>query len=542
MDCVDQLYLNGTFYTMEAEGKAVEALAVRDGRIVFAGSSADARALSAAEVIDLQGAPVLPGLTDSHIHLVMDCEAKQRVDLKSAASIGEVLSALQARAKELGPDRWVQGTGLHIERLREQRFPNRWELDRVSTEQPVLVQTYCGHAFMLNSKALKLAGIDRNFTYPIEGLVDHDSSGEVNGIVREGIYNDILVPLMGPILPDYTSKKEALAKELADCAAAGFTCISTYTAYSGDPLEYVYQYLDLDREGRLPVRIVLNSSAPLARSIGAVTGFGSDKVMLGAKKLFSDGSLSSRSAALLQDYSDAPGVNGVLVCTQAEMNERVLDAYSYGMEVSIHAIGDRALEMVLTAIENAVAQCGVKKRFRIVHAMLCAPGHIDRMKKLPVVLDVQPVFLRNWTELCEPRIGAERMKRFMPLRSYFDAGLTVTGGSDAPVEDFNPFIGIQCAVTRQDLAGNPPAGLVPEQRISIYEAVSMFTRNAAYCTNQEGVRGTLSVGKFADFVVLNKDIFKTKPGEIYKTEVMQTVVGGKVVYRKQGSLKGRKIV
>ena len=532
MYCVDKVYLNGKFYTMENEGETVEAIAVRDGKIVFTGTTEEAEKLSAGEVVDMKKSPILPGMTDSHIHLVMDCEAKQRADLKNAASIEEVLSLMREKERTLEPGRWAQGTGLHIERLKERRFPNRHELDRVSLDRPVLVQTYCGHAFMLNSKAMELAGINKEFKYPIAGLVDYDDNGEPNGIVREGIYNDILVPLMGPILPTYEVKKQALAKELMDCARAGFTCISTYTAYSGDPLEYLYQYQELDQENRLPVRIVMNSSAPLARTIGAVTGVGNDKVMLGARKFFSDGSLSSRSAALLEDYSDEPGTRGVLVRSQEEMNKEILDAYSYGMEISIHAIGDHAMDMVLNAAENAVAKCGVKKRIRIIHAMLPAKGHIERMKNLPVILDVQPVFLRNWVELCESRIGAERMKHFIPLREYFDAGLIVTGGSDAPVEDFNPFIGIQCAVTRQDLAGNPPGGLVPEQKISVYEAVSMFTKNAAYCTNQEKKRGTISVGKFADFIVLNKDLFTAEQHKIYETEVIETVLGGQTVYKK----------
>lgn len=530
MNCVDKIYRNGKFYTMEQEGAFVEAAAVRDGRFVFLGTDEAAEELTADEVIDLKGASVLPGMTDTHMHLVMDCEARQRADLRDVHSIAEILELLKAQNARLEPGRWAQGTGLHIERLEEGRFPNRYELDQVSTERPVLVQTYCGHAFMLNSKALEIAGIKKGFKWPIDGLVDFDENGEPVGIVREGIYNDLLLPAMGPILPTYEVKKKALAEELAECARRGLTCVSTYTSYSGDPLEYLYQYKEIEEEQGLPIRIVLNSSAPLARSIGAVTGIGNEKLMLGAKKLFSDGSLSSRSAALLEAYSDEPGNYGVLVHDQEKMNAEVLEACQYGMEVSIHAIGDRAMEMVISAIENAVQSCQVKQRFRIIHAMLPAEGHIERMRKLPVILDVQPVFIRNWVDLCEERIGKERIRSFLPLKSYMEAGLIVTGGSDAPVEDINPFLGISCAVTRSVPGEESGKRLVPEEGLSVFEAVSMYTRNAAWCTGQEKVRGTISIGKYADFIVLDRDIFEIAPEEIHKLQVQRTVLGGNTVF------------
>lgn len=252
--------------------------------------------------------------------------------------------------------------------------------------------------------------------------------------------------------------------------------------------------------------------------------------MIGAKKLFSDGSLNSRSAALFEGYSDEPETYGVLVHDQKEMNKEVLEAYQYGMEVSVHAIGDRAMEMVITAAENAVKVCGVKKHFRIIHAMLPAAGHIERMKKLPVILDVQPIFLRNWVDLCEERIGKERMQHFMPLKSYMDAGMVVTGGSDAPVEDINPLLGIECAVTRTVPGEESGKALVPKECISVFQAVSMFTKNAAFCTDQEKVRGTITPGKLADFIVLSKDIFTIPKKEIHKIKVEKTIKGGVIVY------------
>ncbi|MCC2253610.1 amidohydrolase [Ruminococcus sp. CLA-AA-H200] len=526
----DKVFINGKFYTMESEGKYAEAVAVKDGKFIFVGTTEEAVELAKGEIIDLQGAPVLPAFTDTHIHLVMDCEARQRADLKGACSIGEVLKLMKEKAENIPHGRWVQGTGLHIEHIKEQRFPDRHDLDKIAKDVPILVQSYCGHIFMLNSKALEKAGIGKGFKWHIDGLVDFDDDGEPTGIVREGIYNDCILPAMGPILPTYDIKKEALYGELKECVKNGIVCASTYTSYSGDPLEYLYQYKELEDEGRLPVRIILNSSAPLAKSIGAVTGIGNENIMIGAKKLFSDGSLNSRSAALFEGYSDEPETYGVLVHDQKEMNKEVLEAYQYGMEVSVHAIGDRAMEMVITAAENAVKVCGVKKHFRIIHAMLPAAGHIERMKKLPVILDVQPIFLRNWVDLCEERIGKERMQHFMPLKSYMDAGMVVTGGSDAPVEDINPLLGIECAVTRTVPGEESGKALVPKECISVFQAVSMFTKNAAFCTDQEKVRGTITPGKLADFIVLSKDIFTIPKKEIHKIKVEKTIKGGVIVY------------
>ena len=534
MITADILYVNGRFYTMKAPGDTVEAVAVLNGKIVFTGSLQKAGQIPAEKVVDLKGKPVIPGFTDTHLHLIMDCQEREKVNLTEADSISQVIDLMKERQAQMKEtDQWLMGAGLHVERLKEGRFPNRHELDRISKERPIYIFSYCHHAGMANTKALALAGIGKGFRPEVEGTVEFEEDGSPSGIVREMAYDNYFVPVMNDRITDPAYRKALMEKLAPAYSKMGMTTLHTFSSFAGDPLEYLYMYQELEEEGKLPFRIRLNSSAPLAVSIGAVTGMGSDMVKYGAKKIFCDGSLSSRSAALIEPYADAPEQKGILFYSQEELTRQIKEAYEYGMETAIHAIGDRAMEMVLNGIEEAIKTARPSRkgmRFRLIHDILLKESHIRRMKALPVILDVQPIFIRNWVRLARERVGTERLDYFLPFRTFLENGLIVTGGSDAPVDDVNPMIGIQCAVTRQDLTGFPPEGLCPGEAISVYDAVCLYTKNAAYCCNEENERGTLEKGKFADFIVLDRDIFQTDPHGIHKIQVIRTVVGGKTVY------------
>lgn len=529
----DVVYLNGKIYTMTSEGEMVEAIAVLNGKIVFTGTTEEASALNGKRVVDLEGKTVIPGFTDTHLHLMMDCEERLKVNLLNAASIEEVISLMKEKADaEPQENGWLMGATLHVEKLKEERFPNRYELDRISETRPIVITSYCHHTAMVNSKALELAGIGKGFQPETEGTIDVDENGEPNGIIRETAYGLYLEPLMDVDLSDNEFRKSILQKQAATYSSMGITTFQTYSALGDEMAEYLYTYQELEEEGKLPFRIIVNSAADLPKSVGLVSGIGTDKVKYGAKKIFSDGSLNSRSAALIEPYSDAPEEKGILYYTQEELTAQIREGYEYGMEVSIHTIGDQSMEMVLNGIEQTLAEVEGKRntRFRIIHAMVVNENQIERMKRLPIILDTQPVFLRNWGEALFDRVGEERAQLFIPLRRYLDEGLLVTAGSDAPVEDVAPLIGIQCAVTRQDLNGKPEGGLIPDQRISVYEAVCLFTKNAAYCTNEEKLKGTLETGKLGDFIVLDRDIFHTEPSDIHNIRILKTVLGGKEVF------------
>lgn len=532
MLAADRTFFNGNIYTMTSEGDQVNALVVYDEKIIFAGSNEEALEFPAKSKVDLKGKTVLPGFTDTHLHFMMDCEFKQSVNLVDANSIDDIIKRMKEREKELVDGQWLIGARMHIERLKEQRYPVRQELDLISKDRPIIVKSYCEHAVIANSKAMELAGIGKGFVPKIKGTVEFDENGLPTGITRETLFAEKFAPLIGNVLGDPGVKKAAIIKNLEEYSSKGLTTIHTFSALSGDPEEYIYTYKELDEEDKLPLRVIINSTVDLPRGFGAVSGFGNDKIKFGAKKIFCDGSLVSRSAALMEPYSDAKDQYGIAVYNQDELNQQIKEAYDYGMEVAAHAIGDRGIEMVLTAIENAYdPKAEHKNRFRLIHAILPKQDQIERMKKLPLILDVQPIFIRNWVgPAAEQRVGPDRVKLFLPFRTYIDNGLCLTGGTDAPVEDVNPLFGIQCAVTRQDLNGFPEEGFLPEQAVSVYEAVSMFTKNAAYCTNEETIRGTLENGKRADLIVLSQDIFKVPHHNIHKIRVENTVLGGRTVF------------
>ncbi len=528
----DKLFINGEIYTLKEEGDKIEAVAVNNGKIVFTGSNKEAENISAEEVIDLKGNTVLPGFTDTHMHLGITCYRKQSIDLLNAKSINDVIEKIKNKAEQTIEGEWITAINLHKSKLSENRFPLRWELDKASVKHPILISSYCGHANMVNSLALELAEIKKGFVPSVEGIIEFDKDGEPNGIVRENAYDDYFAPLNSSVpLADYKKRKLEYENELKRAASLGITTLHTYSSLTGDPLEYLYLYQDLEKENRLPVRIVMSSSAELPKSIGAKTGLGNEKVKYGAKKIFCDGSLSSHSAALLEPYSDEPDKMGVLMNSQDELNKQFKEAYDYGMEIAVHAIGDKGVEMVLNAIEEVYYENPRNDaRFRIIHALVLNKNQINRMKKLPVILDMQPIFMKNWVDLAEKRIGKERIQLFMPFKTLIDEDIIVTGGSDLPVEDINAFIGIQCIVTRQNLEGYPEGGFVPKERVSVYEAIEMFTKNAAYCSYEENIKGTIEIGKLADFIIIDRNIFDIDLNEISRIKVIKTYLGGEEVF------------
>ena len=531
----DYIFLNGNFYTMRQPDETFEAMAVLNGRIVAVGDTKTIRKIEARQEIDLEGKTILPGFMDTHMHFIMDADDRQKVELLQADSIDDIISRMKAQdSPDASPEEWLVGRSIHVENIKEGRFPDRHELDRISTERPVFLFTYCRHTGMGNTKALELAGIGKGFVPEVEGTVEFEEDGSPSGIIRETAYNRYFSPIMDANLDSAAYRKKLAKKFAPEYSKAGLTTLHSYSTISAEPLEYLYMYLELEEEGLLPFRVRMSSAMPLAKTIGAATGLGSDKIKYAAKKLMVDGSLSSRTAALTEPYSDAPEEDGLLLYTQEELDAEMIDAYRNDMQISVHAIGDRAMDMVLTGIEHTLAAVpdGRKSlRFRIIHDILVRADQIERMKKLPVILDVQPVFLRSWVTLAESRVGKDRMEYFLPFKTFMDNGLIVTGGSDAPVETTNPLVGIQCAVTRQDLTGYPPEGFVPKEALSVYEAVSMYTKNAAYCTNEENILGTLEEGKLADFIVLDSNIFEIDPHDIHKLKVLRTVVGGDTVYQ-----------
>lgn len=540
---LDRLLVNGKIYTLKTEGDTVEAVGIKDGRIVFVGSNADAHAFSADEVVDLAGRTVIPGMGDSHMHFYAFCQTLTNVDLGACTSKAEMLALLRDAAEKTPEGQWIRGSNFDQskwEDCKKDRLPDRHDLDLASVRHPIVIKRVCLHTAVANTAALERAGIDRDYQAGSGGVVEREADGSPNGILREQLTR-IFDELIPDPMSDPAVKKRVMVRQLRDMASLGMTMMHTYAADIWKYFEDVADYDALDREGLLPLRVTvyldkiekLVGKPTLTPEQRADPGF---KAKLGGYKLFCDGSLGSRSAALYEPYADDPTTTGIVVEDLPALEEKMLYAMRHDIQCAIHAIGDRGLDIVVTAIEHTVAalrQQGwsqerlTQKPFRIIHAQMATPELINRMAQLPVILDIQPAFYLTDMHWLKDRVGDERVRTGFLWRTYQNHGLLMTGGSDAPVEKYNPMQGIYAAVTRQDIHGWPEGGMLPEERLSVYDALCLFSKNIPYATGDEAQMGTLEVGKFADMAVLDRDIFHIPPIQLLQVKVVRTMLAGR---------------
>ena len=538
---LDKLFINGEIYSMKKEGEKFQSLGVKDGKITFLGTDEEAKNVSSKELIDLKGKMMIPGMADAHLHLYAYCQNLTFVDLSKVHNINEMINLMKEKIKNVKKGDWVKGVNFDQSKWKENRFPTLEEMDSISKDNPIIIKRCCLHAVVANSKALEMASIGKNYQAGSGGIVELDKDGMPNGILREQstkVFDDILPDP----LKDIEVQKKIMQDVLNDMSSKGITTIHTYAAKIWQYNEDINIYKNFEKEGKLPLRVTVCIDELFEPEILTKEKLNNPyrKVQLGAYKIFSDGSMGSRSAALKEPYSDDPKNSGFMLFTQEELNNKILTGYEHGLQPAIHAIGDRALDMTLSAIEytlKTTKEKGMtdeeqKKRlpFRIIHVQMIDDDLLERMKKLPLVLDIQPIFLCTDLHWIEDRIGKERLKGSFALKTMEKAGLIQTGGSDCPVETYEPLKGIYAAVTRQDMEGYPTEGFLPEERLSVYEALCMYTKNVPYATGQESVLGTLEIGKFADLTVLEKNLFKIDKKEIKDVKVEQTYVAGNCVF------------
>ena len=538
---LDKLFINGEIYSMKKEGEKFQSLGVKDGKITFLGTDEEAKNVSSKELIDLKGKMMIPGMADAHLHLYAYCQNLTFVDLSKVQNINEMINLMKEKVKNVKKGDWVKGVNFDQSKWKENRFPTLEEMNSISKDNPVIIKRCCLHAVVANSKALKMAGIGKNYQAGSGGIVELDKDGMPNGILREQstkVFDDILPDP----LKDIEVQKKIMQDVLNDMSSKGITTIHTYAAKIWQYNEDINIYKNFEKEGKLPLRVTVCIDELFEPEILTKEKLNNPyrKVQLGAYKIFSDGSMGSRSAALKKPYSDDPQNSGFMLFTQEELNNKILTGYEHGLQPAIHAIGDRALDMTLAAIEYTLKTTKEKGMtdeeqknrlpFRIIHVQMIDDDLLERMKKLPLVLDIQPIFLCTDLHWIEDRIGKERLKGSFALKTMEKAGLIQTGGSDCPVETYEPLKGIYAAVTRQDMEGYPTEGFLPEERLSVYEALCMYTKNVPYATGQESVLGTLEIGKFADLTVLEKNLFKIDKKEIKDVKVEQTYVAGNCVF------------
>lgn len=538
---LDLLLHNGKIYTMEKEGKTVEALGIVDGTIVFTGTEQEAKTHTAKKTMNLEGHAVIPGMADSHMHMYAYCQNQTAVNLEQAKSMDQMISLMKQKAENTPKGNWIKGVNFDQTKFKENRFPTKSDLDKISTEHPIVIRRCCLHAIVANTMALELAGVGPGYDPGSGGIVEFGEDGLPNGILKEQS-TKVFDEIIPDPLSDQDLKKTIMLDVFHDMSSKGITTIHTYAARIWRYNEDIDTYKHLEKEGELPVRVTvyLDELFTPEKRTESQERDSYRLTQLGGYKIFSDGSLGSRSAALFEDYSDAPNEKGFVLYEQKEFTSRVLTAYEKGLQPAIHAIGDRALDMTITAIEQTLqisrergmSEDEQRERlpFRIIHVQMIHDSFVERMKKLPVVLDIQPIFVGTDARWIEERIGSIRAKGAYAWKTLREAGLIQTGGTDCPVEGYDPMAGIFSAVTRCDKQGNPVGGYGPQEKLTVYEAIELFTKNVHYATGQQDYLGTLEEGKFADLVVLESNPFEVDEMDLKDIKVKQTYIAGKRVF------------
>lgn len=540
---MDLIFLNGKIITMDGTMPQVEALYIKDGIIVAVGTNLDILSYknSNTEIIDLDGKLMVPGFNDSHMHLLNYGSSLLNVNLVGAKSIEEMIERTTKFILDnnINSNNMVQGRGWNHDYFTEKRFPNRYDLDKISSTQPILLTRTCGHVSVVNSKALEIAGITKNTPQVDGGYFDIDENGEPLGIFRENALGLVCNQITEPSIEDI---KKMIITAAAKANAQGITSVQSDDLLSvtgEDFTKVIGAYTGLRNERKLTVRVNEQSHFENIQNLnrfinmGYTTGKGDEFFKIGPLKLMSDGSLGARTAYLCQQYSDDPSTSGIPVFTQEELDNLVITAHNSGMQVAVHCIGDKAMYMVFESIEKAQKQnYREDPRHSIVHCQITDETLLNKFKELNVIAHIQPIFLDYDLHIVENRVGHERAKTTYNWKGLLDRGVHITCGSDCPVENFDVLPGIYSAVTRKDLKGYPENGWLPEQCLTVMEALHGFTLGAAYASFEENLKGSVTPGKLADLVVLSEDIFEIDHDRIKDVMVEMTYLGGKLVYKR----------
>lgn len=533
----DIVFKNGNVYTANDKAPRAQAIAVKADRIVFVGSNEAAQKFvgSNTRVVDLKGSTVLPGFTDSHQHLSGVGEREMTLNLEGTTSLDDLLAKVKARVDQARPGEWVTGRGWIETHWQPAAFPTRWDLDKVSQNNPVILGRADGHGAVANSAALKLAGVDKNTPNPFGGEVSKDKqSGEPNGMLLDAA--QALVRNKVPRTSAADAERAVVLGVKRDIEL-GWTQIQDAGGSYGE----VDIFKKLYAAGTIKLRIykAVYGPGPAATRLlkeGPIIGAFENRLNVRTIKVVSDGALGSRGAALLAPYSDAPDTAGFLTVKAEELRPMLIDALKKGIQVETHAIGDRANRFILDEYETAFKAVppGERKvaepRWRVEHAQIVNPADIPRFAKLGVIPSMQPSHAIGDLFFAPKRLGMDRLAGAYAWESFIKSGVVVPGGSDAPVERGEPMIEFYAAVARKDQKGFSDEGWHPEEAVTRDQALKMFTIWPAYAAFEEKLRGSIETGKLADLTILSADIMTIPELEILKTRCVMTVINGEVVY------------
>lgn len=531
-DRADMIFTGGVVHTVDANNSIAEAVAVSDGRILAVGSNIEVEATSGpgTRKVNLHGRSLTPGFIDAHHHFVGVGGAQDAIDCKAPGmqSIAALKEQVRQRAAALPAGTWIRGRGYDQSRLDEQRHPNKHDWDEVAPDHPVIFTRTCGHILSVNSKAIELSGLPLHAADPAGGQYDRDDSGDINGVC----YERACAPLHLAATPSREDIESWLLAANAADLASGLTSIHDAGGLSGVPAGIAQ---DLIAEDRLQVRLyafitVNTSDHPLTGILntGYHTGFGNERFRLGAFKVITDGSSSGPTAATRDPYTSDDSTCGIAYWDQDELDDLIGRAHRAGWQCTVHAVGDKAIEQTLNAMERAQREFPRKGlRHRIDHCGITPPDLQDRIVKFGIVPAMQPAFFWEFGDGYIRNYGRHRADVMFPAKSLLDRGVIVAGSSDSPVTDYRPLFGVEQALTRATNGGDVCG---PDNKVDLETAIRMHTYNGAYASFEEHLKGSIEVGKLADLVVLPVDI-RTAPTEgMRDLPIAMTVVNGQVAY------------
>ena len=525
----DLVIKNANVHTVNNSRPTAQSVAVVGNKIVAVGSDADTKAYIGPKtrVIDAQGKVVIPGFNDAHVHFLETGAQLSSVDLRSAKTPQEFVDRIRAFASKLPKGRWILGGKWDHENWTPNNLPTAALIDSVTLDNPVFIDRLDGHMALANSLAMKLAGVNKDTAEVAGGLIVRDAAGNPSGV-----FKDAAMSYIDRVIPDASFEQKLEFGQAVTNYAASLGVTSVQDMSSGTDVG-VYQ--ELLRQGKLKTRVY--GCSPLAdhtrwSNTGLHYAFGDAMLRVGCLKGYADGSLGSTTAWFFEPYLDAPNTSGLpRADVNTTMKGNITAADKAGLQVFIHAIGDRANATILDYYESLNSANGQRdRRYRIEHAQHLRQQDIPRFGQLGVVASMQPFHIIDDGRWAWKRLDEKRLKGTYAFRTILDTGGILAFGSDSPVAPLNPILGVYAAVTRRTLDDKNPNGWIPEQKISVDETVKAFTWGSAYAEFQEGVKGTIEVGKLADLVILSDDIFTIDPVKIWNVKVLTTVVDGKVVY------------
>ena len=533
----DLLFKNGNVYTANDQLPTAQAIAVKGDRIVFVGSNADAQKFVGKDtkVIDLQGKTVLPGFTDAHQHLSGVGFREMTLNLEGSTSLEDLLAKLKARVDQAKPGEWVTGRGWIETHWQPPVFPTRWDLDKVSPNNPVILGRADGHGAVANGAALKIAGVDKTTPNPFGGEISKDKkSGEPNGMLLDAAQG--LVRRKEPGTTRADAERAVVLGAKRD-VSLGWTQIQD----AGGSYDEVEIFKKLYAAGSVKLRIykAVYGPGPNANRLikdGPIVGEFQNRLTVRTIKVVSDGALGSRGAALLAPYSDAADTSGFLTVKAEDLRPMLVEALKQGIQVETHAIGDKANRFILDEYETALKSVPESNRkvsvprWRVEHAQIVNPVDIPRFVKLGIIPSMQPSHAIGDLFFAPSRLGIDRLKGAYAWESFIKSGVIVPGGSDAPVERGEPMIEFYAAVARKDQKGFSTDGWHPEEAVTREQALKMFTIWPAYAAFEESLRGSIEPGKLADLTILSADIMKIPELDILTTQCAMTVINGEIVY------------